>query len=69
MARQTGIDPPPGEIARNFGLWVLGIAFVYSIMFAAGGVIFHQPRQTLFFGVILAASGFLLVRGLVKERT
>jgi len=69
VARRTGIAPPPGEIAHNFGLWVLGIAFVYSIMFAAGGVIFHQPRRALLFGIALAASGALLVAGLLREKS
>jgi len=68
VARRTGIAPPAGEIARNFGLWILGISFVYSIMFAAGGVIFHQRRQALVFGVILVLSGSLLVAGLLRER-
>ena len=68
VARRTGIAPPPGEIAHNFGLWVLGIAFVYSIMFSAGGVIFHLQRQALVFGVILLVSGSLLVTGLLRER-
>ncbi len=68
VARRTGIAPPPGEIARNFGMWIVGIAFVYSIMFAAEGVIFHLSRQTLVFGLILAASGALLVTGLVREK-
>jgi SSS family solute:Na+ symporter len=67
-ARRTGIAPPPGEIAHNFGLWILGIAFVYSIMFSAGGVIFHLQRQALVFGGILLVSGSLLVTGLLRER-
>ncbi len=68
IARSTGIAPPPGEIGRNLGLWVLGIAFVYSLMFATGGVIFHLPRQTLLFCATMAVSGVLLVAGLVRER-
>jgi hypothetical protein len=68
VAKRTGIAPPPGEIARNFSLWILGIAFVYSIMFAAGGVIFHLQRQALVFGAILVVSGPLLVAGLVRDR-
>lgn len=68
VARSTGIAPPPGEIARNFGFWVLGITAVYSIMFCAGGVIFHLPRQAVIFGALLLVSGSLLVRGLVREK-
>ena len=67
VARATGLEPPQGEVARNFGFWILGIAFVYSIMFSVGGLIFHQPQRALVFGAILAVSGFLLVRGLVRE--
>ncbi|HTD53669.1 MAG TPA: sodium:proline symporter, partial [Thermoanaerobaculia bacterium] len=68
VARRTGLAPPAGEIAHNFGLWILGITFVYSIMFAAGGVIFHLQRQALLFGVILIVSGTLLVAGLLREK-
>jgi Na+/proline symporter len=68
IARSTGIAPPRGEIARNFGFWVLGITLVYSLMFCAGGVIFHLPRQTAVFGVLLVLSGTLLVTGLVREK-
>jgi Na+/proline symporter len=69
VARQIGFAPPPGEIARNLALWALGIAFVYSLMFATGGVILHQPRQTLLFGAILVVSGALLIAGLLREKT
>ncbi|MEO8430710.1 MAG: sodium:solute symporter family protein [Acidobacteriota bacterium] len=68
FARSTGIAPPPGEIGRSFLFWLLGICVVYSIMFAAGGVIFHRPRQALAFGILLAVSGSLLVRGLAREK-
>ena len=63
IARSTGIAPPAGEIARNFGFWVLGITLVYSIMFCAGGVIFHLPRQAAIFGVLLVLSGTPARRG------
>jgi Na+/proline symporter len=68
ISRSTGIAPPAGEIGRNFAFWVLGITLVYSIMFCAGGVIFHLPRQTLIFGVLLVFSGSLLIAGLVREK-
>jgi solute:Na+ symporter, SSS family len=68
VARQTGIVPPRGEIGRNFGMWVLGISVVYSVMFATEGILFHLPRQALVFGAILLASGSLLVAGLTREK-
>ncbi len=68
FALSTGIAPPRGEIGRSFLFWVLGICAVYSIMFAAGGVIFHRPRQALVFGALLLVSGSLLARGLVREK-
>lgn len=68
VARATGIVPPPGEIGRSFWFWLLGITVVYSIMFGAGGVIFHLQRQAAVFGLLLAVSGTLLVRGLVQEK-
>ena len=69
LARATGIAPPPGEIGRSFLFWVLGIALVYSVMFATGGVIFHLTRQAVVFSAIALVSGALLVRGLARERT
>jgi Na+/proline symporter len=68
VARRTGIAPPSGEIGRNFGMWVLGIALVYSVMFATEGVLFHLPRQALVCGAILLVSGALLVSLLLRER-
>jgi len=67
-AGRTGIAPPRGEIGRNFGMWVLGIALVYSVMFATEGVIFHLPRQAFVCGMVLLASGAFLVTLLVRER-
>jgi len=68
IARTTGIAPPAGEIARNFGFWVLGIVLVYSVMFSTGGVIFHLHRQAIGFGALALVSGALLVRGLAREK-
>ena len=67
VARATGLEPPRGEMGRNFGFWILGIAFVYSIMFCLGGVIFRQPARAIGFGLLLAVSGLLLLRGLLRE--
>ena len=68
IARSTGIEPPPGEIGRSFWFWLLGITAVYSIMFAAGGVIFHLPRQAATFGALLLVSGTLLIYGIAREK-
>jgi Na+/proline symporter len=68
VAARTGIIPPRGEIARNAVFWVLGIAFVYSIMFATGGLIFGLRQQTLLFGALLVASGVPLFWMLARDR-
>ena len=57
-----------GEIGRNLVFWLLGTAFVYSLMFATGAVIFRQPSRALFFGAVLAVSGGLLFAGLGREK-
>lgn len=67
VARETGLAPPPGEIGRNAWFWALGIVFVYSIMFATGGVILGKRGEALLFGVLLLVSGGLLLRGMAKE--
>jgi Na+/proline symporter len=68
VARATGLTPPKGEIASNLVYWVLGIVFVYSVMFGTGGLIFHLPRQFAVFGVLAVVSGVLLTVRLVRER-
>jgi Na+/proline symporter len=68
VAARTGIVAPRGEIARNAVLWLLGIAFVYSIMFATGGLIFGMRQQTLLFGALLVASGVPLFWMLARDR-
>ncbi|HVE66326.1 MAG TPA: sodium:proline symporter, partial [Thermoanaerobaculia bacterium] len=67
VAERTGLAPPPGEIGRNALLWVLGIVFVYAIMFSTGGLIFGQRDQAVIFGVLLVGSGGLLIRMLARE--
>jgi len=67
VAERTGLPAPPGEIGRNAVLWILGIVFVYAIMFATGGLIFGQHGQALIFGALLLVSGGLLLRMLVRE--
>jgi hypothetical protein len=47
---------------------VLGTAFVYSIMFATGAVIFRQTSRALAFGAVLVVSGGLLFAGLLHEK-
>ena len=58
-----------GEIPRNLLFWLLGTAFVYSLMFATGAVIFHEKSRALVFGALMAISGGLLFTGLVREKT
>jgi hypothetical protein len=68
VAGRIGIAPERGEIGRNLLLWVLGIVFVYSVMFSTGGLIFHDSDQRLLFGTAMAVSGALLLWGLARER-
>lgn len=58
-----------GEIPRNLLFWFLGTAFVYSLMFATGAVIFHETSRALVFGAALLISGGLLFTGLLREKT
>ena len=67
LARATGVTGAKGEIARNLWFWLLGVVFVYSIMFATGSLIFGQPREMMAFGAALVVSGGLLFHGLSRE--
>ena len=68
IAAETGLIAPKGEIAGNLLFWVLGIVFVYSVMFATGGVIFRLGRQTMVFGLLTVVSGVLLTVRLAREK-
>jgi SSS family solute:Na+ symporter len=67
LARATGVHGAKGEMARNAYFWVLGVVFVYSIMFTTGALLFDQRRDLLIFGTALLLSGGLLYYGLSKE--
>ena len=68
VSRWTGVDPPRGELGRNFIYWILGILFVYSIMFGTGSLIFHEQGFLMVYGVLALVSGGLLVTMMVRER-
>ena len=61
IARELQLQPVPGEIARNTVSWLLGVAMVYSIMFATGALLFDQPDKLALFGGILVVSATGLV--------
>jgi len=67
LARATGVHGAKGEIARNLCFWVLGVIFVYSIMFTTGALLFAQRRELTIFGTALLVSGTLLFVGLSRE--
>ena len=64
VARATGVEPPRGEIGRNFVLWIAGIVFVYSIMFATGSILFHERVAAITYVVALVVSGVVLFAAL-----
>ncbi|HEV8230955.1 MAG TPA: sodium:solute symporter family protein [Thermoanaerobaculia bacterium] len=68
IAGAEGIAARRGEIPRNLLFWVLGTAFVYSIMFGTGALIFRQPTRLDIFGGVALASGGLLFTGLAREK-
>jgi SSS family solute:Na+ symporter len=55
VAREAGMEPARG-LGRNTLQWVLGVALVYSIMFATGALIFHETAKLMVFGAVLAVS-------------
>jgi solute:Na+ symporter, SSS family len=67
LARATGVQGAKGEIARNLWFWLLGVVFVYSIMFATGALLFDQRRDLLIFGTTMIVSGAFLFIGLSRE--
>ncbi len=67
MARAAGRPLRTAELGRNLLLWVAGVAFVYSIMFATGGAVFHQSGRFAIFGAAMLVSGAILLLGIVRE--
>src|SRR5439155_1171952 len=65
VAVASGIDPVRGAIGRNALMWLCGVILVYSIMFATGAVIFHQPSATWWIAATVASFAALawLFRG------
>lgn len=68
IAQATGIEPPRGEIAKNAILWVAGIAFVYSVMFATGAWIFGEREKLMGFAAAMVISGVILFAMLWRDR-
>ncbi|HEY8712873.1 MAG TPA: sodium:solute symporter family protein [Thermoanaerobaculia bacterium] len=60
MAAATGIEPPRGEMSRNFAMWIAGIVFVYSIMFGTGSILFHEPHRAMLYAALTIISGAIL---------
>jgi len=55
IAEETGVPPRRGEMLHNAICWLLGIALVYSVMFATGAFLFHDMRQLVLFGTVAVA--------------
>jgi len=68
VARESGISPVRGELARNALAWLCGVVMVYSIMFVTGAVIFHNPSQIMIFGTALVISAGMLAVVMRRER-
>ena len=68
VARESGIEPVRGEIARNTVAWVAGVALVYSIMFATGSLLFHDTVKLMLFGTVLVVSAVILIVTIRGER-
>jgi solute:Na+ symporter, SSS family len=71
IAEMSAIKPVRGEMVRNSVAWLLGVALVYSIMFATGALIFGQSEKLMMFGataVITAVSLIAMLRGKVRTR-
>ena len=67
VARALGVEPPRGEMARNFFSWILGMVMVYSIMFATGALIFNEPVKLMIFSAAMVISAILLYRNMASE--
>ena len=69
FAEATGLRAPRGEITRNAVMWVLGVALVYSIMFATGALLFGQRGKLILFGAVLVVTAGGLIALLRSEQT
>jgi SSS family solute:Na+ symporter len=67
VARALGVEPPRGEMVRNFLSWILGMVMVYSIMFATGSLILNEPVKLMIFSATMVISSILLYRNMATE--
>jgi solute:Na+ symporter, SSS family len=67
IRKTTSLGKRNGEVGRNFAMWILGVIFVYSIMFLTGAIIFAETTSITIFGVAMAISGIALFTILNRE--
>ena len=60
MAHEAGVPERRGEIGPNLLNWILGIALVYSTLFAIGEIIFGDWSRVIPFIVIAVSAGVLM---------
>jgi Na+/proline symporter len=61
VAQAAGIEPRRGELGPNIINWLCGIAFVYSVLFGLGQLIFGEWTQALLYALVAASSGVIMV--------
>jgi hypothetical protein len=65
VAAAAGLQPVRGAIARNAAMWLCGVVLVYSIMFATGAILFHEPSAMAWLASTVVSASVLawLFRG------
>jgi SSS family solute:Na+ symporter len=67
IAIEMNLQPERGAMTRNAINWIFGIVLVYSIMFATGAYIFHQPQKSTMFAAAAVLSASVLTVSMRRE--
>lgn len=68
VAKAVGLAERRGEIASNLFNWALGVALIYSALFAIGAFIFAQWTRALIFAAMALVCGVLVFWNLNRTR-
>ena len=66
VAARSGVGTGPASVrlGPSFLNWILGMAVVYSTLFALGGLLFGKPTEGALFAAVALVSAFVLARRL-----
>jgi solute:Na+ symporter, SSS family len=69
VRREAGVGPSPDSLSVSLLAWTLGCAFVYSVLFGTGALLYGRTAQALLWGTVFTTAGIWLARLLPRLMT